>query len=449
MSPHAVISGAARDGKPAIDLSKFAVTHNAFLPASSPPTSLSDSYYEPWELIAQHLPTLIESNRIRDAVRDLAVLSTDGLVSEEEWRRAYVILAFIANAYIWGGEKPEQVSDQTLVLHDSLDAHSVNLDAPQILPPQITAPLLRVSSHLEVPPALTYAGANLWNFSCSGSDFADLDSLTLPISFTGTESEAWFLLISVAMEAKAAGILQTMMAALDAVKTRDYHVITSALGELRGCIEGVGALLERMHEKCDPLVFYHKIRPLLAGSMNMEASGLPKGVFYDQGSGKGQWRQYRGGSNGQSSLIQFFDVVLGVEHHTHGKPGQPSYHAEVREYMPGPHRRFLVHAARMGSIRGLALAEPTTDEQRRLRDAYAAATQALSEFRNKHIRIVTRYIVLPSRQPWTGGPRTNLASSSSSRKSELGLVGTGGTELIPFLRTSRDETCEAARLNKE
>lgn len=109
MSPHAVLSGATQDGKPSVDLSKFAVTQNAFLPATSPPTSLSDSYYEPWELIAQHLPVLIESNRIRESVSQLPVLSTDRLVSEAEWRRAYVILAFMSHAHIWGGDKPEQV----------------------------------------------------------------------------------------------------------------------------------------------------------------------------------------------------------------------------------------------------------------------------------------------------------------------------------------------------
>jgi indoleamine 2,3-dioxygenase len=251
------------------------------------------------------------------------------------------------------------------------------------------------------------------------------------------------------MEARAAGIIQVMMEALEAVKTRDYELITSALDQLRECIEDVGALLERMYEKCDPMVFYHKIRPYLAGSMNMEAAGLPKGVFYDQGNGKGEWRQYRGGSNGQSSLIQFFDVVLGIEHHTHGKPGEKSFHTEVREYMPGPHRRFLVHVARQGSIRELALLEAATSEHLRFRAAYTAATDALSEFRNKHIRIVTRYIILPSKQPWTGGSRTNLASSSSARKGEEGLMGTGGTQLIPFLRTSRDETSEAGKLERK
>ncbi len=74
-----------------------------------------------------------------------------------------------------------------------------------------------------------------------------------------------------------------------------------------------------MHEHCDPQRFYHEIRPLLAGSKGMAAAGLPRGVFYDQGNGKGLWRQYSGGSNAQSSLIQLLDVFLGVDHHSTGE----------------------------------------------------------------------------------------------------------------------------------
>lgn len=104
MSPHVVIPV---ESKPS--LKKFAVTRNAFLPAQKPCELLSDPYYEPWELIAQHLPQLIEENTIKDAVSRLPILSTDRLVSEPEWRRAYVILSFMTHAHVWGGEKPEEV----------------------------------------------------------------------------------------------------------------------------------------------------------------------------------------------------------------------------------------------------------------------------------------------------------------------------------------------------
>lgn len=421
MSPHAIRPETL--GLEQTDLSKFAVSRHAFLPEDSPPKMLSDSYYEPWELVAHNLPELIQAGRIHDAINELPILSTDGLKSEPEWRRAYVILSFFAHAYIWGGDVPQQ-----------------------ILPPSVTVPYLRVSAHLELPPTLAYAAANLWNFSCKGDDFSVVEDLSTLLSFTGTESESWFLLISVAMEAKASAIIPIMTRAIEAIKVHDYQVIIKALEELKTHIEEVGVLLERMNERCDPMTFYYQIRPFLAGSMNMEAAGLPKGVFYDEGNGRGEWRKLRGGSNGQSSLIMFWDIVLGIEHKGHSD-SKGSFHEEARDYMPGPHARFLVHMARLGSIRKLALdlEDPLREEEQLLRAAYTAAVDAFTAFRQKHINIVTRYILIPSKQPWTGSTRKNLASSSTEKKGE-GLTGTGGSQLFPFLKQSRDETSVAGKL---
>jgi indoleamine 2,3-dioxygenase len=81
--------------------------------------------------------------------------------------------------------------------------------------------------------------------------------------------------------------------------------------------------------------------------------------------------QFAGGSNAQSSLIQFLDIVLGVKYqprssgakranNEHVTPfdvrglivseqepvpwqpkEEPHFILEMRQYMPGPHRRFL------------------------------------------------------------------------------------------------------------
>lgn len=254
-------------------------------------------------------------------------------------------------------------------------------------------------------------------------------------------------------------------------RTRDYPIVTSALRYVTDAIKQVGLLLDRMHEKCDPGIFYNEIRPFLSGSMNMGKAGLPRGVFYDEGNGKGEWKQLRGGSNGQSSMIQLFDIFLGVDHSSDGnsnphdkmarvsqdeKASQrpTSFHEEVRDYMPGPHRRFLEHVERMGSIRNLALLPATTPEQLDFQAAFETAAKQLTVFRNKHIALVTRYIVLPAKQAYTGS-KENLASVSArvSQSSVAGndtkqpeLTGTGGTSLIPFLRQSRDETVEAGRI---
>ncbi|KAK6855276.1 Indoleamine 2 3-dioxygenase [Apiospora arundinis] len=488
MSPHALspFPGKAVDETAAYLSSKFAVTSNGFLPKEAPLKELP-SYYASWDALIRRMPQLLRTGALREKARELELLSTDELKTEAQWRRAYVILGFLAQAYIWGSCQPAEA-----------------------LPAAISVPFLRVAEHLELPPVLTYAASNLWNFTCAGAgDFTDVDAVKSMHTFTGTEDESWFFMISVAMEAQAGRAIPAMVAALETAtkqKTpRDYEALARALDDLAVSIGKVGGLLERMYEHCEPDVFYHQIRPFLAGSKNMEAAGLPRGVLYPEqqdkdGKWTGSWHQWRGGSNGQSSMIQFFDVVLGVEHTNEGNSrasppptpvlgastkGQPqaapprSYHEEVRDYMPGPHRRFLVHVSQQGSLREMAQklqqqpGGPSDDAQARFCASYVQATEALGRLRNKHIQIVTRYIILPAQraarelmtmtttesndQETKVPKKQNLATSSAVKSSqshngggvaaeEPELRGTGGTTLIPFLKQSRDETFEAGDL---
>lgn len=83
---------------------------HGFLPAELPLQFLDDPYYRPWETTIASLQALILTRRLRTVVDKLPVLSTDYLHSEPEWRRAYSVLAFIAHAYIWGGDAPVDVS---------------------------------------------------------------------------------------------------------------------------------------------------------------------------------------------------------------------------------------------------------------------------------------------------------------------------------------------------
>lgn len=83
---------------------------NGFLPEEPPLDHLPDRYYAPWERIIRNLQGLVLSRRLRGVVDTLPVLSTDYLVTEPEWRRAYSVLALISHAYIWGGDVPLDVS---------------------------------------------------------------------------------------------------------------------------------------------------------------------------------------------------------------------------------------------------------------------------------------------------------------------------------------------------
>lgn len=310
----------------------------------------------------------------------------------------------------------------------------------------------------------TYAALNLWNYTLSTTSPADtpipLECITSQHTFTGTLDESWFYSVSIAIESLAAPLIPLMLRALApfSIKAaaptpnRNYTNLTVALQTLTAGIHDLSALLDRMDEHCAPSTFYHRIRPFLAGSKNMAAAGLPNGVFYDQGNGKGEWRQLRGGSNGQSSTVQFLDLVLGVEHRGVGdrkKGGEVTFHEEVRGYMPKEHRRFLQWLGEWapGGARGVVMAAGEKGVGiAECREAFGAATGALAEFRGRHLRMVTRYIVVPARRAAMGhgaGVARNLASRPSEGKGVDGLTGTGGTALLPFLKEARDETARA------
>ncbi|KAL4785285.1 Indoleamine 2,3-dioxygenase [Aspergillus varians] len=425
---------------PEFSLDEYEVSlRNGFLPDTPPLQSLSDPYYSPWESVARNLTARIYAGTVRQAVKDLPVLSTSKLQTEPEWRRAYVVLAYLTHAYVWGGETPEDT-----------------------LPPAISVPFLEVSGHLELPPCATYAALNLWNFSTTSPD-ADLtcvDNLSVTLSLTGTKDEEWFFMISVAMEARGAQVIQLMLDTIQAVAVGDNQRIAASLNQISEGFHELARILERMYEKCRPAIFFHQLRPYLAGSKNMSSAGLPSGLFFDLGEGKGEWRQYSGGSNAQSSLIQTFDIFLGVEHSAMGSPtkaelpksqppGKTPYIQEMRNYMPGPHRRFLEMLTRSANIRhfamGCKLGSPA-------RDAYNSAVMSLGSFRDKHIQIVTRYIIMAARlpPPDEAPARLNLATTTytqmknSNGKVSMGFSGTGGTDLIPFLKQTRDATKAAA-----
>lgn len=113
--------------------------------------------------------------------------------------------------------------------------------------------------------------------------------------------------------------------------------------------------------------------------------------------------------------------------------------------MPGPHHRFLDLLTKLSNLRPFALSQ-TPDSAVRI--AYNAAVQALTSLRDKHMQLVARYILLAAKvQPASNlNGRVNLATATSKIK-ESGPVeeskeyhGTGGTELMPFLKQTRDAT---------
>lgn len=117
---------------------------------------------------------------------------------------------------------------------------------------------------------------------------------------------------------------------------------------------------------------------------------------------------------------------------------------EMRKYMPPGHRLFVEKIEALSNIRIYVRRFSTNDD---ITAVYNLAVAKLALFRDIHIQIACRYIIGPSRKPLQNlSDGMNLAVASSKGTSAIGLSGTGGTQLMPFLKQSRDETSEAKLL---
>lgn len=423
-----------------LDLQDFDVSATSgFLPALFPVERLSLPYYQPWEQLVANLPALLLSRRIRALVDKLPVLATDQLSSTAEVQRAYQVLGFLAHAYVWGVHIPTDT-----------------------IPECVARPLVETADMLGLPPLATYAGLCLWNFKeiiPTGNSIMelDLDNLTTINTFTGSIDESWFYLVSVFFEYKGAGTIRTGVASMTHAHNGDCDKLVASLQKLAQAIDELGSVLMRMEEMCDPHVFYFRIRPYLAGWKNMADVGLTKnGVLYGNDPVP---RAYAGGSNAQSSLIQFLDSVLSVKHFSTGErpvpnqtaPGAPGatgsssgptndYLMDMREYMPRKHREFLAAVDSDSCIRDYVMKNKDNAE---LVLAYDACLAMLKLFRDKHIQIVTRYVVLQAKKAPKMGSLLTLRSGLAKKK-QGEEKGTGGTSLLPFLKQCRDETGDPA-----
>ncbi|SCV01621.1 LANO_0F12684g1_1 [Lachancea nothofagi CBS 11611] len=406
-----------------------------FLPVELPVTKLSDPYYEKWESVVSKLPSLLLSRRIRDIVDKLPILEVKKslLADNAELRRAYSVLCFITNAYVWGYDEPSE-----------------------ILPECIAQPLLAISDKLGLPPLATYASLVLFNYqpiiedSELVEDVMDLQNLTTINTFTGGMDESWFYLVSVFFEKTGGQCLKAGLEAIQAARDGNSEKVRSLLESIAQGIDQLGSLLMRMEEMCDPHVFYYRIRPYLAGWKNMADAGLPNGIKYGP---SGPYQQYAGGSNAQSSLIQALDILLGVEHFAmgHKKPQQDAISAksasnsfinDMRMYMPREHREFLVHLQQVSNVRDYVTNHRSNEN---LTLAFDACLAMLKSFRDKHIQIVSRYVILQAnKKPLSGGKSKTLRSGLSKGQGKKEQKGTGGTSLIPFLKQCRDETGSVA-----
>jgi indoleamine 2,3-dioxygenase len=236
-----------------------------------------------------------------------------------------------------------------------------------------------------------------------------LGNLDTQFTFTGSFDEKWFYLATLGVELAGAPAIVALTDAVTASQRDDDTALAGELALLEAGIKQMSAALMRLTERCDPYVFYNRIRPYLAGwpapGVTYAGTGLPPQVF-------------AGGSAAQSSLLQSIDAGLDIRHE---HVATRDFLQAMLQYMPPKHRAFVAALRERSSIRERALQGAPA-----LRDAYNACIAVTDEFRRKHIGLTSQYIV-----------------KQASTHVGPGTTGTGGTDFVEFLRESRVETARS------
>ncbi len=352
--------------------------------------------------IAMALPSILPSGRVRQYLKD----NLPGHANEQEWqkeisplddhqaRMLMVHYSFMVQAYVWGED-----------------------EAPEILPEKLAVPMCCLAERLGQQPLLPYSGYVLDNWAKLNNDGdVDLDNIYMIQNFLGGQDENWFVLIHVAIEARAGECLALMKPIVEAIENNDTDSVTDCLNKMAPVWGDIIDIFKRMPERCDPYVYFERVRPYIHGWRDNPA--LPNGIIYE-GVAKyaGKPQTFRGQTGSQSSIVPTMDALLGIGH---AADPLKTFLDQLHIYRPPSHRRFIDDVRQTSKLREFVKSTGNAA----MTDGYNHLVQAVSDFRTQHLLYAANYINKQKR-------------GAAGNDTE---VGTGGTPFMKYLKKHRDET---------
>ena len=369
-----------------MDRLNFSILESGFLPNKI--STLLSNEFDDVEHIAKNLPKILANNQIEYEVLNLETEKNISNLSIDELERAMLLYSYIGHGYIWGGTSIEKV-----------------------IPKNISKTWYKISQKLDRPPILSYASyaLNNWKLQDVNKPF-DLENIRILQNFLGGMDEDWFIMIHIAIEHEAKEILNNLKTYyLD--QNEDQSYLENALVS----IKKINQIMNRMPEKCDPFIYYNRVRPYIFGWKNNPAT--PNGVIYEGVEEYGGNPQlFRGETGAQSSIVPALDALLGV---THSNDPLKEYLDEMRLYMPKEHRNLLNDLDQWS--------ENNRDKSIREDSSVVLSDEIIKEvhaFRNKHLEYARIYI----------------HEQSLSNQNNSNVVGTGGTPFMKYLDKHLQET---------
>jgi indoleamine 2,3-dioxygenase len=372
-----------------------------FLPQKVPSKSYSvqSESCDRIQEIASNLPKLLLTGKVQSAINKLSPkdLSIDDLLinqASQDLKLAMSHLSFIAHAYIWGDNKPNES-----------------------IPSVLANPWVKVSNNQGRPPILSYASYCLDNwFLIDPDDAISLENVGLINNFLGGVDEDWFVTIHVCIENAAADAMaacaEIAMLETDSPESKTIELLKRIVISM----QKVNEIFARMPEKCDPYIYYHRVRPFIFGTK--DNPDLKNGLIY-KGEFQNRPQFFRGETGAQSSIIPSLDGALQI---THTKDHLRHYLNEMRDYMPPKHREFMEVLEKNSQVKKII------NGSNKLTSLYNDCLEEIRAFRAMHLEYAGTYIFKQAqiKNPFGRGGST--------------ITGTGGTPFMAYLKKHRDET---------
>ena len=372
-----------------------------FLPQKVPSKSYSfqSESCDRIQEIASNLPKLLLTGKVQSTLDKLSPkdLSIDDLLinqASQDLKLAMSHLSFIAHAYIWGDNKPNES-----------------------IPSVLADPWVKVANNQGRPPILSYASYCLDNWFLIDPDEAiSLENVGLINNFLGGVDEDWFVTIHVCIENAAADAMaacaEIAMLETDSPENKSIELLNRIVISMKK----VNEIFARMPEKCDPYIYYHRVRPFIFGTK--DNPDLKNGLIY-KGEFENQPQFFRGETGAQSSIIPSLDGALQI---THTKDHLRHYLNEMRDYMPPKHREFMEVLEKNSQVKKIIKGS------KKLTSLYNDCLEEIRAFRAMHLEYAGTYIFKQAqiKNPFGRGGST--------------ITGTGGTPFMAYLKKHRDET---------
>jgi len=221
-------------------------TERGFLAGFDPASVQLPAELRPVREMALRLPELIPTGRLRSFLETLPKLDLTAFcasASDAELRIAMLHYSFMVQAYVWG--EPT---------------------APASLPAPLAVPMWALAKRLGQQPLLPYSAYVLdnWDRLDRAGPIA-LDNIWMIQNFLAGQDEAWFVLVHVAIEARAGEMLAAIPELIQAADRGDAQAVERGLEVCNRVWDDVNAIFDRMPERCDPYVYFHRVRTYIHG----------------------------------------------------------------------------------------------------------------------------------------------------------------------------------------